>query len=43
MSNEEYKKIIYVMVEELDPVKDLRFLKQLYTLIKKHLEKKGER
>lgn len=40
---EKYKKTIYVMFEKLDPVKDYRFLKQLYTLIKKHLEKEGRR
>lgn len=35
--------IIYKMLEQLDPIEDDRFLKQLYTIIKKHLEKKGKR
>ncbi len=34
--------IIYEMLEQLDQIKDQRFLKQLYTLIKRHLEKKGK-
>lgn len=33
--------IIYEMLEQLDQKEDQRFLKQLYTLIKRHLEKKG--
>jgi len=32
--------IIYEMLEQLDQIEDQRFLKQLYTLIKRHLEKK---
>ncbi|MEY8377362.1 hypothetical protein AALD22_16530 [Lachnospiraceae bacterium 56-18] len=34
--------IIYEMLEQLDQIEDQRFLKQLYTLIKRHLEKKGK-
>lgn len=34
--------IIYDMLEQLDQIEDQRFLKQLYTLIKRHLEKKGK-
>ena len=34
--------IIYEMLEQLDQIEDQRFLKQLYTLIKRHLETKGK-
>lgn len=34
--------IIYEMLEQLDQIEDQRFLKQLYTLIKRHLERKGK-
>lgn len=34
--------IIYEMLEQLDQIEDQRFLKQLYTLIKRHMEKKGK-
>lgn len=36
------KTTIYEMFEPLDLLEDYRFLKQLYTLIKRHLEKKGK-
>lgn len=39
----DFKAIIYEMFEQLDPVEDYKFLKQLYTLIKRHLMKKGKR
>lgn len=39
----DFKPIIYEMFEQLDSVEDYRFLKQLYTLIKLHLKKKGKR
>ena len=34
--------IIYEMLEQLDQIEDQRFLKHLYTLINRHLEKKGK-
>lgn len=34
--------IIFEMLEQLDPIEDDRFLRQLYTIIKKHLGKKGK-
>lgn len=37
----DYKKIIYVMLEQLDSDKDYKFLMQLYTIVKRHLEKRG--
>lgn len=39
MKNEEYKKIIIEMLNYLND-SDIVFLKQIYTLIKKHLERK---
>lgn len=39
MKNEEYKKIIVEMLDYLND-SDIVFLKQIYTLIKKHLERK---
>ncbi len=39
----DYKKIIYVMLEQLDSDKDSKFLMQLYTIVKRHLEKRGRR
>lgn len=36
----EYKKVIIQLLDQLDE-SDFRFLKQLYIIIKKHLEKKG--
>lgn len=36
----DYKKIITEMVQRLDD-SDIRFLKQVYTIIKKHLDRKG--
>lgn len=40
--DDDYKKTIYVMLEQLDSDKDHKFLKQLYTIVKRHLEKKGK-
>lgn len=40
---EDLKPIIYEMFLQLDSIEDYRFLKQLYTLIKRHLAKKGKR
>lgn len=40
--DDDYKKTIYVMLEQLDSDKDYKFLKQLYTIVKRHLEKKGK-
>lgn len=42
MKNEEYKKIIVEMLNYLND-SDIVFLKQVYTLIKKHLERKRGR
>lgn len=39
MKNEEYKKIIVEMLNYLND-SDIVFLKQIYTLIKKHIERK---
>lgn len=39
MKNEEYKKIIVEMLNYLDD-SDIVFLKKIYTLIKKHIERK---
>lgn len=36
----EYLEIITQMLEHLDE-SDLQFIKQIYTLLKKHLERKG--
>lgn len=38
----DYKTAIYKMLNHIDDT-DETFLKQLYTLIKKHLERKGRR
>lgn len=38
----EYKTVIYKMLNNIDDT-DEKFLKQLYTLVKKHLERKGRR
>lgn len=40
--DENLKPIIYEMFRQLDSVEDYRFLKQLYTIIKRHLKKKGK-
>lgn len=37
--DDDYKKIIIKMLDEVDE-KDIRFLKQIYTIIKRHLDKK---
>lgn len=42
MSNEEYKAIINQLLNRLDD-SDNKFMKQIYTLVKKHLERKGKR
>lgn len=42
MSVDEYKKIIDQMFKEFDESDNL-FMNQIYTLVKKHLEKKGKR
>lgn len=42
MSNEEYKAIINQFLNRLDD-SDNKFMKQIYTLVKKHLERKGKR
>lgn len=42
MSVDEYKKIINQMFQEFDESDNL-FMNQIYTLVKKHLEKKGKR
>lgn len=36
----DYKTAIYKMLNNIDDT-DEKFLKQLYTLVKKHLERKG--
>ena len=36
----EYKKVIIQLLDQLDE-SDFRFLKKLYIIIKKHMEKKG--
>lgn len=41
MNYNDYKKLINAMLSRLDE-SDLRFLVQIYTIVKKHLEKKGE-
>ncbi len=40
MNEEGYKKLIVEMLENLNE-SDIIFLRQIYTLIKKHIEKKG--
>lgn len=40
MHSEDYKKIIKEMLEKLNDI-DLRFLKQIYTVIKHYLGKRG--
>lgn len=40
MSGEEYKSIIIDLVHRLDD-SDRRFLIQIYTIIKRHLQRKG--
>lgn len=40
MSNAEYQKLIIVMVEQLDE-SDSRFVIQIYTIIKKYLNRRG--
>lgn len=40
MCSEDYKNIIKEMLEKLNDM-DLRFLKQLYTIIKHYLRKRG--
>lgn len=40
MHSEEYKKTIEGMLKQLDN-SDLKFLSQLYTIIKHYLEKRG--
>lgn len=42
MNMEEYKSIIIQMFQKLDE-SDYLFLRQIYTLVKKHLERKGRR
>lgn len=42
MDNAEYIKIIIEMSKKLDE-SDNQFLKQIYTLLKKHLDRKGRR
>ncbi len=42
MSVEEYKKIINQMFQYFDESDNL-FMKQIYTLVKRHLEKNGKR
>lgn len=42
MINEDYKKLIMQMLENLDE-SDAGFLRQIYTLIKRHLERKRGR
>lgn len=42
MDSNDYKKLINTMLSCLDE-SDLRFLIQIYTIIKRHLERKGER
>lgn len=42
MNNEEYKAIINQLLNRLDD-SDNKFMKQIYTLVKKHLERKGKR
>lgn len=39
MNNEDLKKIIVKMVEQLDE-SDVRFLRQVYTIVKRHYERK---
>lgn len=38
----DYKTAIYKMLANIDDT-DEKFLKQLYTLVKKHLERRGRR
>ncbi len=40
MSAEEYKSVIVKMLQKLDE-SDYLFLRQIYTIMKKHLERKG--
>lgn len=40
MNTEEYKSIIIQMFQKMDE-SDCIFMKQIYTIVKKHLEKKG--
>ena len=40
MNGEEYKKLIMGLLNELDET-DRKFLVQLYTIIKKHFERRG--
>ena len=40
MSAEEYRKIIKQLIQKLDET-DLIFIRQIYTLIKKHLDRMG--
>lgn len=40
MCSEDYKKIIKEMLEKLNDM-DLKFLRQIYTIIKHYLEKRG--
>ncbi len=42
MGSEEYKKIIIEMFQHLDG-KDSLFLKQVYTIVKRYLQRKGRR
>lgn len=42
MKKADYKKLVIQMLNYLDESDD-RFLQQIYTLIKKHLERKGGR
>ncbi len=39
MDNDDYQKIIIKMLYQMDET-DIRFLRQIYTLIKRHLDKK---
>ncbi len=39
MNETDYQKIIIKMINKMDGA-DIRFLKQIYTLIKRHLDKK---
>lgn len=40
MYSDDYKKIIEEMLEKLNDL-DIRFLRQIYTIIKHYLEKRG--
>ena len=42
MNGENYKKVISSMLKEIDS-NDFMFLKQLYTIIIRHLERRGRR